>query len=78
MKEFRDSDDIQTSPSNCGRSVLETIHWHTLAFFEKRGASGDTRTCGEYSMESLYLTDILISKNDLADEKFLSRFRRCG
>lgn len=45
-------------------------------FFEKRRASGDARPCGPHDMGPIYQAVFGITKEDLKDEKFLSRMRR--
>ena len=47
-------------------------------FFEKRRASGDARPCGPHDMGSIYLAVFGVSKEELKDDKFLSRLRRAG
>ncbi|EPE25418.1 hypothetical protein GLAREA_01330 [Glarea lozoyensis ATCC 20868] len=47
-------------------------------FFEKRRASGDERPCGPHDMGPIYRAVFGIAKEDLRDEKFLSRLRRTG
>ncbi|TVY88277.1 hypothetical protein LAWI1_G004452 [Lachnellula willkommii] len=47
-------------------------------FFGKRRASGDARPCGPHDMGPIYREVFGVSKDDLRDEKFLSRLRRLG
>ena len=47
-------------------------------FFEKRRASGDARPCGPHDMGPIYKAVFGISTEELRDEKFLGRLRRCG
>ncbi|KEQ73588.1 hypothetical protein M436DRAFT_72873 [Aureobasidium namibiae CBS 147.97] len=47
-------------------------------FFEKRRASGDARPCDPHDMGPIYLAVFGVSKEELRDEKFLSRLRRAG
>jgi hypothetical protein len=47
-------------------------------FFEKRRASGDARPCGPHDMGPIYQAVFGITKEDLKNEKFLSRLRRTG
>ncbi|KAG0645008.1 hypothetical protein D0Z07_9132 [Hyphodiscus hymeniophilus] len=47
-------------------------------FFEKRRAIGDARPCGPHDMGPIYQAVFGITKEDLKNEKFLSRLRRTG
>ena len=47
-------------------------------FFEKRRASGDARPCGPHDMAPIYQDVLGIETQELEDERFLSRLRRCG
>lgn len=60
------------------QTVSHAIQSRLTNFFEKRRASGDTRPCGPHDMAPIYLQVFGISKEELQDEKFLSRLRRQG
>lgn len=47
-------------------------------FFEKRRASGDSRPCGPHDMVPVYLECFGIGKEEIEDERFISRVRREG
>lgn len=47
-------------------------------FFQKRRASGDARPCGPHDMGPIYQAVFGITKEDLKNDKFLSRLRRAG
>lgn len=70
----------QTTPSSptTQHTVEETIHLQMATFFEKRRASGDARPCGPHTIAPLYRAVFGISKDELQDDKFLGRLRRCG
>lgn len=59
-------------------SIEEAIKSCLQNFFEKRRASGDARPCGPHDMGPIYTAVFGISKEELKDEKFLSRLRRAG
>jgi hypothetical protein len=60
-------------------STVEDAIISSLAnFFEKRKASGDSRSCGPHDMAPVYQRVFGIEKEDIKDEKFLSRLRRVG
>lgn len=59
-------------------TVEEAIHNWLSDFFEKRKASGDARPCGPHDMVPAYASVFEIVKEDLKDERFLSRLRRSG
>lgn len=59
-------------------SVAEAIHGAFETFAEKRRASGDSRPCGPHDLLPLYCDVFGVSKEELRDEKFLSRLRRSG
>lgn len=77
-----DDDDFNeeetTAASNAHLTVEEIIQHQLGTFLDKRRASGDFAPCGPHTMAPLYRAVFGISKEDLADEKFLGRFRRCG
>ncbi|RYP64672.1 hypothetical protein DL769_006580 [Monosporascus sp. CRB-8-3] len=58
--------------------VEEAIHASLANFFDKRRASGDARPCGPHDMAPIFEAVFGISKEELLDEKFLSRLRRQG
>ena len=59
-------------------SVEQAIHGAFENFAEKRKASGDARPCGPHDLLPVYCDVFGISKEELRDEKFLSRLRRSG
>ena len=68
-----------TDSSCCEKAKLEEAIQNRLAnFFEKRRASGDSRPCGPHDMIPIYLSIFGIGKEELKDERFLSRVRRSG
>ncbi|KAG9563298.1 hypothetical protein KCU71_g8116, partial [Aureobasidium melanogenum] len=85
VPEFKDLDQEVTSEPRQTEDV--TSHDVTIEqdikdclqnFFEKRRASGDSRPCGPHDMGPTYRAVFGISKEELKDEKFLSRLRRVG
>ena len=59
-------------------TVEEAIHIKLTDFFDKRKASGDARPCGPHDMVPVYGVIFGIQKEQLKDERFLSRLRRSG
>lgn len=59
-------------------TVEEAIHSSLSDFFDKRNASGDARPCGPHDMVPVYGRVLGIQKDELKDERFLSRLRRSG
>lgn len=59
-------------------TIEEAIKGCLQNFFEKRRTSGDARPCGPHDMGPIYLAVFGIAKEELKDEKFLSRLRRSG
>ena len=59
-------------------TVEEAIHGLLSDFFSKRKASGDARPCGPHDMVPVYGSVFGIQKDELKDERFLSRLRRSG
>ncbi|MDI1486646.1 MAG: hypothetical protein OHK93_005878 [Ramalina farinacea] len=59
-------------------SVEETIHGAFENFAKKRKASGDARPCGPHGLLPVYCDVFGVTKDQLRDEKFLSRLRRSG
>ena len=59
-------------------TIEEAIKGCLENFFEKRRASGDARPCGPHDMGPIYLAVFGVSKEELKDERFLSRLRRAG
>lgn len=77
--------DIQSASSPDDTSVFheeltveEAIHNKLTDFFDKRKASGDARPCGPHDMVPIYGIIFGIQKEQLKDERFLSRLRRSG
>ncbi len=74
------------NPANSSDSIISprettvevTIHNQLANFFEKRKASGDARPCGPHDMLPVYMSVFGVTKEELKDEKFLSRLRRDG
>lgn len=60
------------------QTVSDAIQSRLTNFFEKRRASGDARPCGPHDMAPIYLEAFGIGREELEDEKFLSRLRRQG
>lgn len=73
-----ESTTAQASCTTTPLTVEETVQHQLATFLDKRRASGDFAPCGPHTMAPLYRAVFGISKEDLADEKFLGRFRRCG
>lgn len=59
-------------------TVEEAIHNQLDNFFAKRRARGDSRPCGPHDMATVYMSVFGIRKEELKDERFLSRLRRSG
>ena len=70
------SSDSISSPKET--TVEVTIHKQLANFFEKRKASGDARPCGPHDMLPVYMSVFGVTKEELKDEKFVSRLRRDG
>ena len=68
------------APSTSSPEMLleEAIHNRLASFFDKRKASGDSRPCGPHDMLPVYISVFGIRKEELQDERFLSRLRRSG
>ena len=66
----------------CNRAPTDTveqaIHDGLTNFIEKRKASGDARPCGPHDIAPVYAGIFGVSKEEIKDEKFLSRLRRSG
>lgn len=59
-------------------TLEQAIHNRLANFFDKRGASGDSRPCGPHDMVPIYMSVFGIGKEELRDERFLGRLRRSG
>ena len=59
-------------------TLEEAIHNRLANFFDKRKASGDSRPCGPHDMVPIYASAFGIGKEELKNERFLSRLRRSG
>ena len=59
-------------------TVEQTIHNRLEHFFDKRRAGGDSRPCGPHDMVPIYVSAFGIGKEELKDERFLSRLRKSG
>ena len=59
-------------------TVEEVIHTRLSNFFNKRKASGDARPCGPHDMLPIYSSVFGVVKEELEDDRFLSRLRRSG
>ena len=66
------------STLNKDATVEEVIHTRLSNFFNKRKACGDARPCGPHDMLPIYLSVFGIVKEELKDDRFLSRLRRSG
>ena len=60
------------------KTIEESITERLSGFFDKRRASGDSRSCDPYDMAPIYESTFGISRSELQDERFLSRLRRSG
>ncbi|KAK7985367.1 hypothetical protein PG996_005391 [Apiospora saccharicola] len=65
-------------PSKAPESVETAIQKAMANFFEKRKASGDARPCGPHDLAPIYEAVFGIEKEEVQDERFLSRMRRQG
>ncbi|KAL9098102.1 MAG: hypothetical protein Q9163_006173 [Psora crenata] len=61
-----------------GVTIEEAIHHKLADFLDKRKASGDARPCGPHDIVPIYSDIFKIGKDELKDERFLSRMRRSG
>ena len=59
-------------------TVEEMIHHFLSDFFDKRKSSGDARPCGPHDMVPIYGRVFGIQKEELKNDRFLSRLRRSG
>jgi hypothetical protein len=59
-------------------TIEEAIKSCLENFFENLKASGDARPCGPHDMGPIYRAVFGITKEELRNEKFLSRLRRVG
>ncbi|KAG8527222.1 uncharacterized protein KY384_008652 [Bacidia gigantensis] len=59
-------------------TVEEAIHGGLSNFLEGRKASGDARPCGLHDMLPIYSAVFGILKEQLKDERFISRVRKAG
>ena len=59
-------------------TIEEMIHFRLANFLDKRRASGDARPCGPHDMVPIYSEILSISREEIKDERFLSRLRRSG
>jgi hypothetical protein len=71
-------DESKEVPTPETMSIEAAIKSCLQNFFEKRRASGDARPCGPHDMGPIYQAVFGITKEDLKNEKFLSRLRRTG
>lgn len=84
LKEIQGVESLQVDESTKEISAPETVTIeHAIksclqSFFDKRRASGDVRPCGPHDMGPIYQAIFGITKEDLKNEKFLSRLRRTG
>ncbi|KAK7962674.1 uncharacterized protein PG986_003499 [Apiospora aurea] len=67
-----------SEPSEAPESVETTIKKTMANFFEQRKASGDARPCGTHDLAPIYEPVFGIGKEEVQEEKFLSRLRRQG
>ncbi|KAG9515542.1 hypothetical protein KCU99_g5680, partial [Aureobasidium melanogenum] len=70
--EPRQTEDVTSHTVTIEQAIKDCLQ----NFFEKRRASGDSRPCGPHDMGPIYRAVFGISKEELKDEKFLSRLRR--
>nr|ANM86662.1 putative zinc c6 transcription factor [Cladonia uncialis subsp. uncialis]AUW30901.1 zinc C6 transcription factor [Cladonia uncialis subsp. uncialis] len=70
--------DSTSSTLNNDATVEEVIHNRLSNFFNKRKASGDARPCGPHDMLPIYLSVFSVGKEELKDNRFLSRLKRSG
>lgn len=61
-----------------GTTIEEAIYDRLANFLDKRKASGDARPCGPHDMVPVYGSIFGIPKEELEDERFLTRLRRSG
>ena len=64
--------------SNDAVTVEQAVQTKLADFFGKRKASGDARPCGPHDLVPVYTSVFGIGRNDLKEERFLSRMRRTG
>ncbi|KAK8121977.1 hypothetical protein PG984_010647 [Apiospora sp. TS-2023a] len=70
--------DEESQPSKAPEIVEAAIQKAMANFFEKRKASGDARPCGPHDLAPIYEAVFGIEKEEVQDERFLSRMRRQG
>lgn len=75
-----EGDEATQDPQSAPRllTIEEAIKSCLQNFFEKRRASGDARPCGPHDMGPIYTAVFGVTKEELKNEKFLSRLRRAG
>ena len=83
-----DNDNSNTSPATPSPTVAtqtqqtttieQALHARLETFLDKRRASGDARPCGPHDMVPIYSRVFGITKEELGDERFVGRLRRCG
>ncbi|MCJ1448682.1 MAG: hypothetical protein MMC23_009199 [Stictis urceolatum] len=59
-------------------SIEDAIHIKLEGFFEKRKASGDSTPCGPHDLFPVYANIFGVTREEINDERFLSRLRRSG
>ncbi|KAK4695543.1 hypothetical protein P7C71_g2229, partial [Lecanoromycetidae sp. Uapishka_2] len=71
--------DQETNTTTTTRITLENALYNRLSnFLDKRRASGDSRPCGPHDLVPVYAEVFGIGKEEMRDERFLSRVRRSG
>ena len=73
-----DVDDVVDRGKEKKVTMTEMIHHFLSDFFDKRKASGDARSCEPHDMVPIYGRVFEIQKEELKNERFLSRLRRSG
>ena len=59
-------------------TVEQALHNRLANFLEKRRASGDARPCGPHDMVPIYSGVFGVAREEMGDERFLSRVRKSG
>lgn len=77
--DYNDEDLLEKNQEAAGETRLDDAIRNALeGFLKKRKASGDSRPCGPHDLVPIYLAAFGIAKEELLDERFLSRLRRQG
>jgi hypothetical protein len=70
--------DSLSSETLKGKSFDEVVRKVLSNFIDKRRASGDARPCGPHHLSPLYASLFGVDIEEIKEEKFLRRLRRCG